>query len=79
VGSNGTKLDDKELKKRLEFIITNASKYYLEGKFHASPEALQKELEAMELRLEGEKVNRIKVSSVKHASKESLLFTLDVM
>jgi len=79
VGRNETSLDGKELTKRLEFLLSNSSRYYFGGGFHASPEALQKELEAMELRLEGDKVNRIKVSSIQRPSKESLLFILDVL
>jgi len=79
VGRNVTSLDNKELMRRLEFLLTNTSRYYFGGGFHASPEALQKEFEAMELRLEGDKVNRIKVSSIKRPSKESVLFTFEVL
>jgi len=79
VGRNETKLDGKELTKRLEFLLTNSSRYYFGGGFHASPEDIKREFEAMELRLEGDKVNRIKVNSVQHPSKETLLFIVDVL
>lgn len=79
IGENRTSLDTDELRTRLMFLLTRESRYYSGDGFHADPEALQKEFEAMDLKVEGSEPNHLKVRSVRQTSDGSFLFSVDVL
>ena len=79
VGKNGTSLEKEELQGRLNFLLKKGSRYYVNGMFHATAEALSAEFEAMELKLVGQEANRIAIGSVQRSADGSYLFTVDVM